>query len=64
MKWKIVYAIMFIVILSSFMLFGRETMTNFKVGNINEGLAGLTGIISCYVGIKTADIFFCRMPKP
>lgn len=63
MNWKIISRIIFGVIIFAIMLLGREAVTNFKAGNINDGLAAFACVVTCYVNIKLIEIFFYREPK-
>ena len=63
MDWKIISRIIFGVIIVAIMFLGREAVTNFKAGNVNDGLAALACVVSCYVNIKLIEIFFYREPK-
>lgn len=63
MSWKIISRIIFGVIIVAIMFLGYEAVTNFKAGNINDGLAALASIVSCYINIKLIEIFFDREPK-
>jgi len=63
MDWKIISRILFGMIIVATMFLGQEAVTNFKAGNINDGLAALACVVSCYVDIKLIEFFFYKEPK-